>query len=88
MTTLPKWKEKKNNSWDFCRRGMDTPRKKPRRNIRGSSAAIGTPLQVKKLNEIGIQKNRSALCYRIKGGLTPFYFFRKRSIMDKHCCPK
>jgi hypothetical protein len=33
---------------------MDTPRKKPMRNIRRSSAAIGSPLQVRKLNEIEI----------------------------------
>jgi len=37
---------------------------------------------VRKLNEIGIQKNRSALWYGIKGDkyfshLTPFYFFQK-----------
>jgi len=51
---IKKWKEKKNNSWDFCRRSMDTLRKKPRRNIRGSSAAIGSPLQVRKVNEIEI----------------------------------
>ena len=67
---------------------MDTPKKKPRRNIRGSSAALESPLQVRKLNEIMRQKARSALWYRIKGDkyfshLTPFYFFRKRSIMDK-----
>jgi uncharacterized protein YjbJ (UPF0337 family) len=35
--------------------------KKPRRNIMGSSAAMESPFQVRKLNEIGIQKNRSAL---------------------------
>jgi hypothetical protein len=33
---------------------MDTPKKKPRRNIRVSSAALESPLQVRKLNEIGI----------------------------------
>jgi hypothetical protein len=33
---------------------MDTPRKKPRKNIMGSSTVIRSPLQVRKLNEIGI----------------------------------
>ena len=38
---------------DFCRKGMDTPRKKPQRNTRGSSAAMRSPLPVRKLNEVG-----------------------------------
>ena len=34
----------------FCRRGMDTPRKKPTRNLRSSSSAMGSPLNVSTCN--------------------------------------
>src|SRR5660398_229994 len=39
MTTSPRWKEIKRNSWGFCSRNMDMPRTKPSRNTRISSAA-------------------------------------------------
>ena len=48
-----------------------------------------SPLQVRKLNEIGIQKNRSALRYGIKGDkyfshLTPLYFFTEHQVTMKY----
>src|SRR5665647_945096 len=39
MTTSPRWKEIKRNSWGFCSRSTDMPRTKPSRNTRISSAA-------------------------------------------------
>src|SRR5512134_156836 len=40
MTTSPRWREIRKNSWGLYSRSTDTPRKKPSRNTRISSAAI------------------------------------------------